>query len=120
MRSLEIEGVGLVLTCIVDYKGLRIIGQSVIPGIFAQVRVLSIYHRNSIFNIGCRRLIRWVFYCYVQGENVARLMYGILDKEKMLTVSLQSPVSALFCGVAGSVAGAWYVRNPKPVNYSRL
>jgi hypothetical protein len=39
IRSLEIEGVGLILSSIIDYKGQRIIGQSVIPGIFAQVRV---------------------------------------------------------------------------------
>ena len=55
----------MILCAIIDYKGQRIIGQSIIPGIFAQ------------------------------GENVARLMYGILDKEKLLTVSSTIVVVAL-------------------------
>lgn len=37
IRALEVEGVGLILSAIIDYKGERIIGQSIIPGIFAQV-----------------------------------------------------------------------------------
>lgn len=37
IRALEVEGVGLILCAIIDYKGERIIGQSIIPGIFAQV-----------------------------------------------------------------------------------
>lgn len=47
IRSLEVEGVGLILTAIIDYKGQRIIGQSILPGIFAQVRALSPAHRCS-------------------------------------------------------------------------
>lgn len=53
-----IEGLGTVLCAVVDYKGQRIIGQSIIPGIFTQ------------------------------GENSATLLYGILDKAKPINVSV--------------------------------
>lgn len=43
----EIEGVGLILCATVDYKGQRIIGQSIIPGIFAQV-----LHAAASHNVG--------------------------------------------------------------------
>jgi hypothetical protein len=52
----EIPGVGFMLCTTVDFKGQRLIGQSIIPGIFAQ------------------------------QENTARLMYGVLEKGKALTV----------------------------------
>ncbi len=45
------------LCTVVDYKGERIIGQSIIPGIFTQ------------------------------GENSATLLYGMLDKAKAINVS---------------------------------
>jgi protein TIF31 len=38
IRALDIDGVGLILSAIIDYKGQRIIGQSILPGIFAQVQ----------------------------------------------------------------------------------
>lgn len=47
------------LCTIVDYKGQRYIGQSIIPGIFTQ------------------------------GENSATLMHGMLDKSKHITVSTE-------------------------------
>ncbi len=53
-----IEGLGTVLCTIVDYKGARLIGQSIIPGIFTQ------------------------------GENSATLLYGMLEKGKAVTVSI--------------------------------
>jgi hypothetical protein len=37
IRALEIEGLGTVLCAMVDYKGIRYVGQSIIPGIFNQV-----------------------------------------------------------------------------------
>ncbi len=48
---------GTVLCTVVDYKGQRFVGQSIIPGIFTQ------------------------------GENSATLMYGLLEKQKPITVS---------------------------------
>lgn len=57
IRSLEVEGLSLTLITSVDFKGQRYVGQSVVPGVFTQ------------------------------GENAARLVYGILEKDKMLTVS---------------------------------
>jgi hypothetical protein len=39
IRALDIDGVGLILSAIIDYKGQRIIGQSILPGIFAQVKI---------------------------------------------------------------------------------
>lgn len=56
IRSLEVEGLSLTLITSVDFKGQRYVGQSVVPGVFTQ------------------------------GENAARLVYGILEKDKMLTV----------------------------------
>ena len=57
IRALEIEGLGSTLCTIVDFKGERFICQSVIPGILAQ------------------------------GEGIPRLMYGVLEREKNITVS---------------------------------
>lgn len=56
IRSLEVEGLGSVLCTIVDYKGVRYVGQSIIPGILNQ------------------------------GEAGARLMYGIMEDHKPITV----------------------------------
>lgn len=57
VRALDIEGLGSVLCTIVDYKGVRYVGQSIIPGIFNQ------------------------------GDNCAQLNYGILESDKPITVS---------------------------------
>ena len=70
IRTLDIEGLGSVLCTLVDYKGTRYIAQSIIPGILAQ------------------------------GEAGARLMYGIMEENKPLTVSLLSlsfSLSLLLC-----------------------
>lgn len=64
-----IEGVSTVLCTIVDYKGQRYIGQSIIPGIFTQ------------------------------GENSATLMHGMLDKNKHITVSANYSCCVYVCGV---------------------
>lgn len=60
LRALNIEGLGTVLCTIVDYKGIRYVGQSIIPGIFSQ------------------------------GDNSAYLLYGIMDKTKPLSVKNSS------------------------------
>lgn len=60
IQAFGIEGLGTVLCAVVDYKGQRIIGQSIIPGIFTQ------------------------------GENSATLLYGILDKAKPINVQSSS------------------------------
>jgi protein TIF31 len=60
IRSLDIPGMNNILCTIVDYKGSRYIGQSIIPGIL-----------NS-------------------GENCAQLMYGVLEKGKIATVKESS------------------------------
>jgi hypothetical protein len=56
LRSLEIAGLGTILCAIVDYRGTRYVGQSIIPGIF------------------------------VQGEQRATLLYGVLERGKAATV----------------------------------
>eukprot|EP01038_Epipyxis_sp_PR26KG_P005210 gene5210-7248_t len=60
VRSLGISGLSTVVLTIIDFKGDRIVGQSMIPGIITQ------------------------------SENHARLMYGILEKEKSLIVKNSS------------------------------
>lgn len=60
IRSLDLPGLGTVLCTLVDYKGTRYVGQSIIPGIFNQ------------------------------GENSARLLYGVLEKGKNVTVKNNS------------------------------
>jgi protein TIF31 len=57
VKALEVEGLGTVLCTIIDYKGVRYVAQSIIPGIFQQ------------------------------GENSAQLMYGVLEPNKNITVS---------------------------------
>lgn len=57
IRTLGVDNLTTVLCTIVDYKGVRYVGQSILPGIL-----------NN-------------------GENSAQLMYGILDKNKPITVS---------------------------------
>jgi protein TIF31 len=66
IRTLEIEGLGSVLCTLVDYKGTRYIAQSVIPGILAQ------------------------------GESGARLMYGIMEENKPITVRILWQTIVLF------------------------
>jgi protein TIF31 len=66
IRTLEIEGLGSVLCTLVDYKGTRYIAQSIIPGILAQ------------------------------GEAGARLMYGIMEENKPITVSIGSQVIVIY------------------------
>lgn len=53
----EIEGLGSVLCTIIDYKGIRYVGQSIIPGILNQ------------------------------GETGASLLYGVMEEKKPITVS---------------------------------
>eukprot|EP01039_Chlorochromonas_danica_P005330 gene5330-5865_t len=60
IRSLGVEDVTTVLCTIVDYKGVRYVGQSIIPGILSQ------------------------------GENSAQLLYGLLEKNKPLTIKNKS------------------------------
>lgn len=68
IKALEIEGLGTVLCTIVDYKGVRYVGQSIIPGIFQQ------------------------------GENSASLMYGVLEPNKNITVSSNpSSLKSVLC-----------------------
>ena len=56
IQSLNIEGLCTVLSCIVDFKGARLIGQTIIPG------VLQV------------------------GVHSARLLYGAIERGKRLTV----------------------------------
>ena len=60
IRSLEIANMNNILCTIVDYKGIRYVGQSIIPGIFNQ------------------------------GEHCAQLMYGVLEKGKTATIKHSS------------------------------
>jgi hypothetical protein len=55
-----VPNITTVLCTIVDYKGVRYVGQSIIPGILTQ------------------------------GENSARLLYGILETNRLLTVKHDS------------------------------
>lgn len=56
--SADVEGLNTVLTTIVDYQGIRYVGQSIIPGILQT------------------------------DENNARLMYGTLQDDKRIRVRL--------------------------------
>jgi Clustered mitochondria len=56
IQSLDVEGLCTVLSCIVDFKGARLIGQTIIPG------VLQV------------------------GVHSARLLYGAIERGKRLTV----------------------------------
>jgi protein TIF31 len=67
LKSLEIDNLGTVLCTIIDYKGIRYVGQSIIPGIFNQ------------------------------GENCASLMYGVLEANKNITVSDFTTFFFFFC-----------------------
>jgi len=63
--GIDVDGLGSVLCAIVDYKGIRYVGQSIIPGIFNQ------------------------------GDNCAQLSYGVLEVNKPLTVSIYFPLISL-------------------------
>lgn len=58
IQTANITGLNTVLTCLVDYKGFRIVAQSMIPGVLQM------------------------------GENAARLMYGSIEQGARLKVSI--------------------------------
>lgn len=58
VQATNIPGLHTVLTCLVDYKGFRIVAQSMIPGVLQM------------------------------GENAARLMYGSIEQGSRLKVCM--------------------------------
>jgi protein TIF31 len=85
LRSLNIPGLCTVPFTVIDYKGERIIGQGVIPGILAP-----------------------------QGDNFASLMYGVLERGKSLTVKNSSLLLMQTALKKLSIPTRTILRNPFP------